>query len=128
MVLEKVTVWLESTFGEDKIKWIKGIIAYFLIVCISNFVSPFTAFINELGWKEIWVTYVLIVLNAGVMVAIGFIVFFLGKPIMPSTLPDIEPPEVVVIEEEPTEETTVDETTVDETTIDSLPDDPDGTI
>ena len=88
----KISEWIISSFGEDKVKWIKGILAYFLIIVVTNFVSPFTAYINSLGWQEIWVTYTLIVANAGVMVLIAFIVFFLGKPIVPAVVPDIAAP------------------------------------
>lgn len=79
-----------GAFGADKVKWIKGIMAYFLIVIITNLISPLTESINSIGWQAVWVTYVLIVMNAGVMVGIGFIVFFLGKPIMPTGNPAID--------------------------------------
>ena len=90
-----MTSWISEQFGEDKVKWIKGIMAYFLIVVIANFVSPFTFYINSLGWSDIWVTYILIVINAGVLVAIGFVVFFLGKPIVPIVTPDIVTPDSI---------------------------------
>ena len=95
-MLTKMQDWIISAFGEDKVKWIKGILAYFLIIVVSNFVSPFTHYINNIGWQEIWVTYTLIVTNAGVLVLIGFIVFFLGKPIIPNTMPETGAPEPIV--------------------------------
>lgn len=98
-MLTKMQNWIISAFGEDKVKWIKGILAYFLIIVVSNFVSPFTHYINNIGWQEIWVTYTLIVTNAGVMVLIGFIVFFLGKPIIPSAIPETGAPDPVAKEE-----------------------------
>lgn len=100
-MLSKLNEKIVAAFGEDKVKWIKGIIAYFLIVVVSNFVSPFTSWINAIGWQEVWVTYVLIVMNAGIMVLIAFIVFFLGKPIVPAVTPEIETPPELPIPEAP---------------------------
>lgn len=97
----KIQNWIISAFGEDKVKWIKGILAYFLIIVVSNFVFPFTHYINNIGWQPVWVNYILIVTNAGVMVLIGFIIFFLGKPIIPNTMPETGVPEKTVVESEP---------------------------
>jgi len=101
MCLKGLNEKIVATFGEDKVKWIKGIMAYFLIVVVSNFVSPFTSWINAQGWAEVWTTYVLIVVNAGVMVGIAFIVFFLGKPIVPAVTPEITAPPELPIPEVP---------------------------
>ncbi|MCP4762578.1 MAG: hypothetical protein GY870_12430 [archaeon] len=100
-MLSKLNNSIISTFGEDKVKWIKGIMAYFLIIVVTNFVSPFTSYINATGWAEVWITYTLIVINAGVMVLIAFIVFFLGKPIIPTVTPDIASPPELPIPEAP---------------------------
>ena len=88
----KINEVLAKVFTEDRVKWIKGIIAGFLIIAISNFGAPFTFFINGLGWHEIWVNYILIVYNAGVILLLGVIVFFLGKPIFISNPEEVEPP------------------------------------
>ena len=85
---------LTKVFTEDRVKWIKGILAGFLIIAVSNFGAPFTFWINGLGWSEIWVNYTLLVYNAGIILLIAMITFFLGKPIFDTEPEEVDPPTV----------------------------------
>ncbi len=79
-----------DVFGENRVKWIKGIIAGFLIITIVNFGSPFTFWLNGTGIHEIWITYILLVYNAGIVVMVSLVIFILGKPIYVANPDDLE--------------------------------------
>jgi len=82
---------LVKAFGENRVKWIKGIIAGFLIITIVNFGSPFTFWLIGTGLHEIWVTYILLIYNATVVLLVALVIFLLGKPIY--VLAPEDPPE-----------------------------------
>lgn len=82
--------WLVNIVGADKAKWLKGVLAWFLLTLIANLMTPLNTLIINLGLPEVWTSYVLIALNSGSLVAGAIIVVFIGKPIQPQ-LPESDP-------------------------------------
>lgn len=109
--------WLINVVGEDKAKWLKGVLAWFLLTLIANLMLPLNIMIMNSGLSDVWISYILIALDSGSLVLGAIIVVFIGKPIQPQISDPVPAPvpDDTTPEPEPTPEPTVTTPTVPST-------------
>ncbi len=87
---------INKIFTADKIKVMKGLLAGFLVIAITGFAPVFESLMNTVAWDVILTGYVSQLYYAAEIVILGFVIFFLGKPLF--AMPAKEKEEVTITE------------------------------
>lgn len=87
---------VEKIFTADKIKVMKGLLAGFLVIAITGFAPVFESLMNVVSWDAILTGYVSQLYYAAEIVILGFVIFFLGKPLF--TMPEEKKEEETITE------------------------------